>query len=534
MNHRNISILFLLMGIMTVAVAHPGKVVKNLKAPYARSTGLTFDGKNLWVADHEADKLVCVDPKTGATIKELLSPGFWPMGLAWDGKYLWNADWKQKKIFQVDPSDGAILKTIDAPGDNPQGLAWDGKTLWVSDPKAREIMKIDLSDGTAVQSFQAPAGSPHGLTFDGTYLWCSDRMADEIHMIDPRNGEVIIVLKSPGAYPRGLAWDGKYLWNVDYQTDSLYQLVRQDDELYTLENQRRARVTFTHEVKAYGQGRLRDLNVYIAIPEDLPQQKILAKSFSPENHRVVKDRWNQPCAHFHYENVTSGTTIRSTMVVETEISEINYFIFPDRCGTLKDIPRDIKRTYTADGSKYQLKDPYIRDQAKEIVGGETNPYWMARKIFDHVRNALEYEMVGGWNAAPVVLKRGTGSCSEYTFSFIALCRAAGIPARYVGSIVVRGDDASLDEDFHRWPEIYLPNYGWIPIDPQGGDKPLPRDRATYIGHLSNRFLITTQGGGDSKYLGWYYNSFEDYQTDPQVRVNIEHFGEWEPLATEGE
>jgi transglutaminase-like putative cysteine protease len=138
--------------------------------------------------------------------------------------------------------------------------------------------------------------------------------------------------------------------------------------------------------------------------------------------------------------------------------------------------------------------------------------------------------VGGWNTAPVVLKRGTGSCSEYTFSFIALCRAAGLPARYVGSIVVRGDDASLDQYFHRWPEVYLPGYGWIPMDPQGGDDPLPRDQARGIGHLSNKFLIVSQGGGDSEYLGWHYVNHETCRTSPQVEVEIDAFGEWEPLV----
>jgi transglutaminase-like putative cysteine protease len=219
------------------------------------------------------------------------------------------------------------------------------------------------------------------------------------------------------------------------------------------------------------------------------------------------------------------------MIVKTEISEISYFIFPNQVGQLKDIPRDIREKYTADGSKYQIKSEYIQSLAKQIIGTETNPYWMARRIFDYVRETLEYKLEGGWNIAPVVLGRGTGSCSEYTFAFIALCRAAGIPARYVGSIVVRGDDASLDGVFHRRPEVFLPNYGWISIDPQGGDKPSPRDRAMNIGHLSNRFLITTQGGGDSEYLGWYYNSWEKVRTDPQVEVDIETFGEWQPIVT---
>ncbi|MBU1421964.1 MAG: hypothetical protein KJ963_05555 [Bacteroidetes bacterium] len=83
--------------------------------------------------------------------------------------------------------------------------------------------------------------------------------------------------------------------------------------------------------------------------------------------------------------------------------------------------------------------------------------------------------------------------------------------------------------YHRWPEIYLPNYGWIPIDPQAGDKPSPGDQAINIGHLPNRFLITTHSGGNSEYMGWYYNSYETYSTDPQIKVNIETFGEWEPI-----
>ncbi|MFB0517120.1 MAG: transglutaminase domain-containing protein, partial [Candidatus Neomarinimicrobiota bacterium] len=407
-------ILFLFLGTSTSTLAHPGKVIHSFKAPFTCPTGLAFDGTNLWVTDHKADKLVCMNPKTGAVVKELASPGFWPLGLTWDGRYLWNIDQQQQKIFQVDPSDGTILRAIDAPGSSPEGLAWDGQTLWVSDAGADKIMKVDLSDGTAVQSFSAPAENPQGLTFDGTYLWCADRILDEIHMIDPQDGEVIIVMKSPRPYPRGLTWDGKYLWNVDYQADSLYQLVREDDELYTLENQRKARVTFTHEVKVYGQGQLQELNVYIAIPENLPQQQIQAQSFTPEDYRTITDRWNQAFAHFHYEDIQSEAAIQTIMTVEAEVSEINYFIFPHRCGTLKDVPRDIRKTYTANGSKYQIDDPYIQDLAKEIVGDETNPYWMARKIFDYVRNTVEYKLEGGWNVAPVVLKRGTGSCSEYT------------------------------------------------------------------------------------------------------------------------
>jgi len=524
------NIIFFVLFIFALnGFAHPGKVIKTLTSPAKFPSGLTFDGKNLWLADYREDRIYVVDPADGQVLRHIPSPGFWPMGLAWDGKYLWNVDQKQKKIFRLDPADGTILFVIDAPSANPEGLTWDGKTLWVSDARDKTIMKLDLSDGTALKSFAAPAQSAQGLTFDGRYLWCSDRFTDEIYMIDPESGEVIIIIKAPGSYPRGLAWDGKYLWNVDYQSDQIYQMIRQDDEHFILTDPRKAKISLIHDAKVYGTGMLKNMDVYLAIPENLPQQNIAFLRFNPIKYELLKDRWGQAVAHFNYQDTQSSSALTTIMEVEAEIAAIQYFIFPDRCGSLKDIPKEIVKTYTADGSKYVMSDPYIQNLAKQIVGTETNPYWIARKIFDYVRNTLEYHLEGGWNVAPFVLKRGTGSCSEYTFSFIALARSAGLPARYVGAIVVRGDDASMDDVFHRWPEVYLPNYGWIPIDPQGGDKPLARDRARNIGQLSNRFLITTQGGGDSEYLGWYYNYNQNYQTDPQVLINLETFAEWEPL-----
>lgn len=523
-------ILFLVMShtFSSLVFAYPGKIIHKFSSPYQRSTGLTYDGENLWVADYQQRALICIDPATGKTLREIPSPGLWPLGLAWDGSHLWNIDKYQNKIFKIDPASGTILASISTPSGNTEGLTWDGVTLWVTDPRSDEIMKIDLSDGTAVKTFSAPDSDIRGITFDGTYLWCTDRIRDEIHMVDPHNGEVIIIAEAPGPFSRGITWDGACLWNVDYQTNKLYQLIRQDDDQYTLKDTRKANISVTHTVRLYGTGKLHDLDIYFALPEDNPAQKILARSFNPDSYTLVKDQWNQPFAHFHYQDQESEAMLQTVLIINAEISAISYYIFPDKCGTLKDIPKLLKKEYTADGSKYQLTDPIIQHTVQEVVGKENNPYWIARKIFDHVRKTLEYKLEGGWNTAPVVLKRGTGSCSEYSFCFIALCRAAGLPARYVGSIVVRGDDASLDGVFHRWPQVYLPHYGWIDMDPQGGDKEKPRDRALNIGHLSNRFLITTQGGGDSEYLGWYYNINEKYTSDPQVRVEVDNYGEWEP------
>jgi transglutaminase-like putative cysteine protease len=93
---------------------------------------------------------------------------------------------------------------------------------------------------------------------------------------------------------------------------------------------------------------------------------------------------------------------------------------------------------------------------------------------------------------------------------------------------VRGDDASIDDVFHRWCEVYLPNYGWVTVDPSGGDSPLYSEQGRMFGGLSNRYFVTTHGGGDSSYLGWNYNFNSRYSFKGAAEVREEAFATWEP------
>jgi transglutaminase-like putative cysteine protease len=124
----------------------------------------------------------------------------------------------------------------------------------------------------------------------------------------------------------------------------------------------------------------------------------------------------------------------------------------------------------------------------------------ARVIFEHQAKVIAYDRSGGWNNAAAVLERGTGSCSEYTFALVSLLRRAGIPARYVGALSERGDEASFDDVFHRWAEAYFPGYGWIPLDANAAHGQPPGERAALFGGRSNGHVVTTVGGGASEYL----------------------------------
>jgi hypothetical protein len=254
--------------------------------------------------------------------------------------------------------------------------------------------------------------------------------------------------------------------------------------------------------------------------------------FDPEPFEFLTDRWDQRFAHYRFENLPPTKFVKPVMTVKARLREFRHYLFPERIATKKEIPGNLKERWLADGTKYCINSPVIKKAVEEAVGDEENCYWIARKIFNHVIAHLKYERTGGWERAPVVLERGTGSCSEYSFVFIAMCRAAGLPARYVGAVQQRGDEASWDRVFHRWAEVYLPPYGWISFDPAGGDRESPRSQAMAIGRTANRYLITTKSGGDSEYLGWTYNSETEWQFEGKCRTYFDHYADWAPLVRE--
>ncbi|MCK5145634.1 transglutaminase [bacterium] len=518
--------------------AQTGKIISSFPAPSKYCTGLTYDGRHLWTADRKTDKIYCLDTGNGKILKTLESPGYFPTGMCWDGQFLWNADIRGRSdisenfdgmIFQIDPENGNIIKTLKSPVSSPQGLAWDGKYLWVVDERKNIVVQFSTVDGSTIHSFPSPASDPMGITYDGKYLWISDRVKNEFYMVEPRSGAVIIIAQAPGPYMRGLSYDGKNLWCVDFQTDMLYKIKIRDKVQFLKYDRKEQSVNYTHQTKVFGPGQCLSLDVHLALPQTRPNQEIIGKiSFSPKPTQIDTDRWGQRTAHYHFDNLKSGTQLDLSYTANFNSWYVRYFLYPENLGSMKDIPTHISKKYLVDDEKYQLSHPRIQQTVTSVVGDEKNPYWILRKIHQYLIDHLEYIMDGYWDTAPTVIRNGHGSCSEYTFTFIALCRAAGLPARYVGATWIKKDAASMDNVFHRWVEVYLPGFGWVPTDPTHGDRKSPRDQAFPIGLCRNAALITTVSGGGSKTMGWTYNSNEAYQTEPKTNMNFEYFADWLP------
>lgn len=126
--------------------------------------------------------------------------------------------------------------------------------------------------------------------------------------------------------------------------------------------------------------------------------------------------------------------------------------------------------YTKPEEKIQSDDTNIINKSKELFSGITNPYYKAKKAFEFVNSHMTYDASRGNKSALSALQTGRGVCEDYAELFVALMRASGVPARIVTGYRVESDDFSgsiidADKDRHAWPEFYLPEYGWIVLDP---------------------------------------------------------------------
>jgi len=82
--------------------------------------------------------------------------------------------------------------------------------------------------------------------------------------------------------------------------------------------------------------------------------------------------------------------------------------------------------------------PEIRETARHVVGGETNPYRAAKKLYDYVIDNITYSLPPatlwpyGTPASIYVHTNRIGDCGCQSMYFAALCRSIGIPARATG------------------------------------------------------------------------------------------------------
>ncbi len=109
-----------------------------------------------------------------------------------------------------------------------------------------------------------------------------------------------------------------------------------------------------------------------------------------------------------------------------------------------------------------------------------------------------------WGALDLLRTR-RGECCEYTALFVALCRAAGIPARSQVGFWTKKELSP-----HVWSEFYLPGVGWVPVDPSSGDDPR-NDLTEWFGNLPDlNQRVTVTVGYDHQVVDLKMDFLQEY------------------------
>lgn len=141
----------------------------------------------------------------------------------------------------------------------------------------------------------------------------------------------------------------------------------------------------------------------------------------------------------------------------------------------KDIPTTEAAWNPADFALYLAPtslgpiDGPVKELADKIVAGKTTVYDKAKAIYDWTCENMyrDPETVGcGAGDVCMLLEKPGGKCTDIHSVFVAVMRAAGVPAREVFGIRQgKKDVVDITKWQHCWAEFFLPGYGWVPVDP---------------------------------------------------------------------
>jgi transglutaminase-like putative cysteine protease len=120
--------------------------------------------------------------------------------------------------------------------------------------------------------------------------------------------------------------------------------------------------------------------------------------------------------------------------------------------------------------------PRLVEAAKEAVGDARDARTAAHRLARYVYEKLEKRSLDvAQGGALEILEACRGDCSEHGLLYVALCRAAGLPARRCTGWVNIGSDWGA----HAWAEVWVG--AWVAADPTTGEV-APAARYLFFGY----------------------------------------------------
>lgn len=207
---------------------------------------------------------------------------------------------------------------------------------------------------------------------------------------------------------------------------------------------------------------LRNTNVFpirteIALPPTTNYQEVVIDAINPHPENVTIDKDGNWLAEY--------ILAPSQRIDVTARGRARIYLEPRP----EPLSKDDFRLYTKEKPFWQSNNPKIKELAQKLK--------TPRAIYDYVVSTLDYDFSRVTQNKPrlgalkALEEPQSAVCLEFTDLFIALARAAGIPAREINGYAhtenPRQRPLSLVQDIlHAWPEYYdFQRQTWVMVDP---------------------------------------------------------------------
>lgn len=224
----------------------------------------------------------------------------------------------------------------------------------------------------------------------------------------------------------------------------------------------------------------------VALPPDTNYQKVNYTAITPKPTKVEVDQDGNWLATFD---------LKPRQKVDAKVAgAVQIFASPLEFPKTdyKNVTKDLQRT-----NYWQTDDPAIKALAQSLKTPQAiYNYVITHLNYDYSRVAPNVERFG---ASRALQNPKNAICTEFTDLFIAIARAAGIPAREIEGFAYtdnpRIQPLSLVADvLHAWPEYWdSGQQAWVPVDPTWGST----SGIDYFNKLDLRHFAFVIHGSDS-------------------------------------
>jgi hypothetical protein len=209
-------------------------------------------------------------------------------------------------------------------------------------------------------------------------------------------------------------------------------------------------------------------------------------------------------------------------------------------GLKENYPYMINQYTTVQGNDtIRFIDPHnteIATIATMVLGNEktNNSFLVAKALFSWLKQNIQYQTHPSEKivqSTAVTLQRKQGDCDDLSFLYVSLCRAAGVPARFIRGYLISNDiiTGAITAVAHAWVEVFVgttdSQNGWIPVECACCVNSVETDIQQNFGVETAYHLRLYTDDGSNESLNSSLSGISYVIHQPNIHIQLEPFAE---------